>query len=192
MAEMNRFARWLVNRRTGSRARRVLRRLEGHLDLPGGSRVLELGSGGGGMLALLHERLQPATLVGTDFDPAQIAAARAYLASRWGSVPPSVELRAADALSLPFSDGSFDGVFALMMLHHVEEHHTAYARRPDALKEIRRVLRSRGLFVYSDIFRRKEIRATLSELGFVPEYVRSTWRSDLAVYRAPSAPPHAP
>lgn len=192
MAEMNRFARWLVNRRTGSRARQVLGRLAGHFELAAGSRVLELGSGGGGMVALLQERFRPVALVGTDFDPAQVAAARAYLTSRWGSLPPGVELRSADALSLPFPDGAFDCVLALMMLHHVEEHPTEYARRPDALKEIRRVLRPGGRFVYSDIFRRGEIRATLTVLGFVPEYLRSSWRSDLAVYRAPNAPAGSP
>ena len=185
MAEMNRFERWMVNRRTASRARRVLAGLGPDFTLPSSATVLELGAGGGGLAARLYERFHPARLVGTDFDPEQVRAARGFLTARWGSLPPTVELRTADALSLPFPDASFDVVFAMLMLHHVEEHHQEYARRPQALREIRRVLRPGGRFVYSDMFRREEIRATLGELGFVPQFLRARWRRDLAVYRAP-------
>lgn len=185
MAEMNRLSRWLVNRRTESRARRVLSRVSTALSIPPESRVLELGSGGGGLIALLYERYHPSRLVGTDFDPAQVESAGRFLAGRWGKVPPSVELRPADALHLPFPDGSFDCLFAMMMLHHVEEHHREYVRRPQALKEIRRVLAPGGALVYSDIFRRSEIRGTLSELGFTQRFLRSGWRSDTAIYCSP-------
>ena len=186
MAKMNRFSRWMVNRRTESRARRTLARLGSHLQLAPGASVLELGSGRGGLLAMLHERFHPSRLVGTDFDPDQVESAREFLTARWGVLPAAVELREADALTLPYPEASFDAVFAMMMLHHVEVHHAEYSRRPQALQEIRRTLRPGGLFVYSDILRRAEIRATLSELGFQPQFVRKTWRSDLAIYRAPA------
>ncbi len=193
MGEMNRFERWMVNRRTTSRARRVLDGLGPDLALPPTATVLELGSGGGGLVALLHERFHPAHLIGTDFDPEQVRAAREFLTGRWGLLPPTVEIRHADALSLPFPDAAFDAVFAMLMLHHVEDHHREYVRRPQALKEIRRVLRPGGRFVYSDMFRREEIRATLEELGFARQFLRATWRRDLAVYLAPGAdrPAHA-
>lgn len=187
MARMHGLAKWLINRRTGSRARRVLRRLGPHLTLGPGSSVLELGAGGGGLLALLHERWQPARLVGTDVDPDEVEACRDFLRARWGSVPATVELSQADALALPFPDASFDAVFAMMMLHHVEDRPTEYVRRPAALGEVRRVLRPSGIFVYSEIFRRAEIRRTLSELGLAPRYLRSGWRRDLAVFGPPTA-----
>ena len=187
MAEMNRFERWMVNRRTESRAQRVLPGLGPTFTLPSAASVLELGAGRGGLVALLHERFRPARLVGTDFDPRQVEAAREFLMARWGSVPSTIELEEADALSLPFSDASFDYVFAMVMLHHVEERPSEYARRPQALKEIRRVLRPGGRLVYSDIFRREEIRATLGELGFVRQFLRPSWRRDLGVFRAPAA-----
>ena len=187
MAEMNRLERWMVNRRTESRARRALAGLDPTFRLPPDATVLELGAGGGGLVAILYERFRPARLVGTDFDPKQVAAARAFLAGRWGSLPPAVELQEADALSLPFPDASFDFVFAMVMLHHVEEHPGEYVRRPQALKEIRRVLRPGGRLVYSDIFRREEIRTTLGELGFVRQFLRPSWRRDLGVYLAPGA-----
>lgn len=186
MAEMSGVERWLVNRRTESRARRVLQRLGPNLKIPSGARILELGAGGGGLVALVQERFRPARLVGTDYDPAQVRAAQEFLRARWSRLPSSVELRQADALVLPFPDGSFDFVFAIAMLHHVEEHHQEYERRPQALKEIRRVLRPGGELVYSDLFRRAEIRGTLRELGFTPVFVRSGWRHDLAIYRAPA------
>jgi len=185
MAKMNRFGRWLVNRRTESRARRVLAKLGSYLSIPPNARVLELGSGGGGLLALLHEQYHPERLVGTDFDLDQVTAAQELLSQRWGSLPPSIALQRADALTLPFPETSFDAVFAMMMLHHVEERHSEYVRRPQALKEIRRVLRPGGMLVYSDMFRRKEIRSTLSELGFIEQFLSSGWRTDFAIFRAP-------
>jgi ubiquinone/menaquinone biosynthesis C-methylase UbiE len=186
MSEMHGFARWWINHRTESRARRSLRALGDHLVLPPGARVLELGSGGGGMLALLQERFRPARLVGTDFDPAQVEAARSYLVRKLGNLPPSIELRAADALQIPFPDASFDLVFAMEMLHHVEAGHHDYVRRPQALREILRVLVPGGRLVYSEFSRRSETRATLAELGFRTEFLRPSWRLDLSICRAPS------
>jgi SAM-dependent methyltransferase len=191
MAEMNRFGRWLVDRRTDSRGRRVLARLGPNLDLARDARVLELGSGGGGLLALLQERFRPARLVGTDYDPVQVNAVRAFLAARWGSLPASLEVQEADALALPYPDGSFDWVFAMMMLHHVETHHREYVRRPQALREIRRVLRPAGSLVYSEMFGRAEIRRTLAELGFEQRFLRAGWRSDLGIFRSPMLAPAA-
>lgn len=187
MAKMNRFERWTVNRSTESRARRVLAGLGSRLELTPSDRVLELGSGRGGLLALLQERFRPGRLVGTDVDEAQVASAQEFLTGRWRELPPSVELRTADALALPFPDGSFECVFAMMMLHHVETRFSEYERRPQALREIRRVLAPGGTFVYSDQFRRREIRDTLGELGFVREFLRSRWRHDLGMYRAPGS-----
>jgi ubiquinone/menaquinone biosynthesis C-methylase UbiE len=189
MARMNRVGRWLVNRRTESRARRALRRLGPALAIPHPSAVLELGSGGGGLLALLQERFEPSKLIGTDFDPDQVMAAKEYLTARWGGLRPSVELRQADAAALPFPDGSFDFVFAMMMLHHVDARPTQFVRRPLALREVRRVLRPQGRLVYSEILGRKRIRETLASLGFEVEYMRSGWRSDIAIYRKSTAIP---
>jgi ubiquinone/menaquinone biosynthesis C-methylase UbiE len=186
MGKMSGFERWMVNRRTESRARRVLARLGSHLQLSPMAQVLELGAGRAGLIAQLQDRYHPARLVGTDFDPAQIAAAEEFLTARWGRVPTSIELRVADALALPFPDAMFDYVFAMTMLHHVEARFTEYVRRPQALKEIRRVLRPGGVLVYSDMFRREEIRGTLSDLGFAQQFLRSGWRSDLAMYRSPN------
>ena len=185
MAEMSQFSRWMINRRTASRARRSLAKLGSALNVGPSDRVLELGSGGGGMIALLYERFHPAAIVGTDFDPHQVDAAKEYLERHLGSLPGSIALRQADALSIPYPNASFDVVFAMQMLHHVEERHTEYKNRPRALAEIRRVLRPGGSLVYSEIFARTQLRDSLREQGFSQEFLRTGWRQDIGIFRAP-------
>ena len=190
MTEMNRFARWMVNRGAPRRARRLLARLEGHLALPPGSAILELGAGRGALSALLIERFRPRRAVVTDYDPRQVEAARAFLDSRPAGRPDGVELRTADALELPFEDRAFDAVFAIGMLHHVDSSPREYRRRPAALAEIRRVLAPGGLLVYSDFSQVPELRRSLDGLGMVREYGRPGWLGrELAVYRRPTDAP---
>jgi SAM-dependent methyltransferase len=187
MAEMGRFARWMVNRGRARRAERLLRLLDGHLPLPASARLLELGAGGGGLSAALMARFHPGRLVVTDFDRRQVEAARTYLVRRFGNLPSTVELERVDAKELPFADRSFDAVFAIQMLHHVETSHADYRERPAVLRGIGRVLASGGVFVYYDFSRAAEIRATLGELGFIPLFHKSGWGGrDLSVYRSPS------
>jgi len=185
MGEMNPVSRYFVNFSTTRRAVHVLNALETGFRLPPSSRVLELGAGRGGLSALLQERYRPSHLTVTDFDPHQVDAARRYLTQRFGSLPSTIELRQADAKALPFDDRAFDCVFAIMMLHHVEDHHSEYLLRPIALKEIRRVLSTGGNLVYMDFSRTEELRGTLSELGFTCLFRRRRWpRRELAVFRS--------
>lgn len=189
MAEMGRFGRWLVNRSNARRSVRVLGSLGPHLRLSPTSRVLELGAGRGGLSGLLQKRYRPARLVVTDFDPEQVEAARTHLSQEFGGLPTSFELRAVDAKGLPFEDGSFDCVFAIAMLHHVEAHHFDYVERPKALREIRRVLVPGGSLAFSEFSRVPEMRATLIELGFVPVFEKRGWRGrELAVFRSAASP----
>jgi 16S rRNA A1518/A1519 N6-dimethyltransferase RsmA/KsgA/DIM1 with predicted DNA glycosylase/AP lyase activity len=74
MAEMNRFSRWLVNRSNASRSARLFDAIAPALSLPPSPRVLEIGSGAGGLGALVYERMHPGRLVLTDYDPAQVLA----------------------------------------------------------------------------------------------------------------------
>src|SRR5579859_3634632 len=144
MAEMHGCARWMVNWRAGRRSRSLLRNLEAHLVLPPAPRLLELGAGAGALSAQLHQRYPEARLTVTDFDPRQVEVVRRTFQHRFGAVPTSVEIQALDAKVLPFPDGSFDAVFAIMMLHHLEASHFDYRERPAALREIRRVLAPGG------------------------------------------------
>lgn len=182
---MSRLGRTVVNLRARARARALLRAGVGVLDLGPTSRVLELGAGAGAMAGELLDRYHPTQYVGTDVDPIQVESARRSLQRRWGELPSAVQLEVADARSLRFPDGSFDCVVALMMLHHVEEHHGSFVQRPRVLAEIRRVLRPGGLLVYSDFDERARLRETLVELGFEPRMIRPRWRYEMAVFEAP-------
>jgi ubiquinone/menaquinone biosynthesis C-methylase UbiE len=186
MAEMGWFDRRLANFGNVRRANRVLRAVGPYLQLPSSCRILELGAGRGGLSALLEERFRPARLVVSDFDPRQLDAARAFLGRRWDPLPASIEVREVDARSLLFESASFDCVFAIEMLHHVEPDHFDYQERPKALAEIRRVLAPGGKLVYLEFSRTTEMRQTLKELGFVPHFERRGRRGrELAVYRSP-------
>ncbi len=191
MSEMPAFSRWFINRSTGRRARSQLAAFGPHLVLPTGARLLELGAGRGGLSARLYEQYRPARLVVTDYDPAQVAEATEYLGRRWNGWPAGVELRSANALSLPFDRSTFDAVFAMDVLHHVEARHADYAQRPTALREIRRVLVPGGHFVFAEFTRVPDVEATLRDLGFVAEFGRRRWPHHLtAIYRR--APDEAP
>jgi ubiquinone/menaquinone biosynthesis C-methylase UbiE len=98
-------------------------------ELPLGTRLLEVGCGVGAVLGILGRAFPGIELAGVDIEERQIETARAYLAG----LGLDADVRVADALALPFADGSFDHVWMMWFLEHV----------PDpvaALREARRVL----------------------------------------------------
>jgi ubiquinone/menaquinone biosynthesis C-methylase UbiE len=76
--------------------------IRSRLALAPGQRILEVGCGAGAVLTLLQE--SGAALHGVDYSAPHIEIARRAL--------PSADFRVAEACSLPFADGIFDGVFA--------------------------------------------------------------------------------
>jgi SAM-dependent methyltransferase len=108
-----------------------VRRLVALLAPRPGDRVLEVGCGAGHLLA----RLRGPGLVGVDLSRPLLARAAARL--RNGAV-----LIQADALALPFSTGSFERVYCSEVLEHLPDPEAA-------VRELRRVLRPRGIAVLS-------------------------------------------
>ena len=94
-----------------------------------GTRLLEVGTGVGAVLAVLGHEFPGVDLTGVDIEPKQLEFARGHL-ERSGV---EAKLLAADALALPFEDRSFDHVWTMWFLEHV-------ADPPATLREARRVL----------------------------------------------------
>jgi SAM-dependent methyltransferase len=97
-------------------------------------RILETAAGTGIVTEALHRALPVAEIVATDLNPAMLEVAAARISS------PAVTFQPADALDLPFADGSFDLVvcqFGVMFF-------------PDKVRgnaEARRVLREGGRYL---------------------------------------------
>lgn len=147
--------------------------------LGGAERVLDVGCGTGGLLALLP-RGQAA---GVDISPVALAHARGRGLTA---------LTRASAGSLPFRDGSFDAVLALDLLYHRE-----VSEEATALSECRRVARSGGRVMihaaaYRGLYRdhdramhgaRRYTRFRIRELvvGAGLEIVELTYRNAIAL-----------
>ncbi len=82
--------------------------------LPAGSRVLDVGCGGGQSVLAIAERQPDLHLVGLDLNDGQIARARKR-ARRRGL---DVEFVQGSALDLPFGDGEFDLVMSIASIKH--------------------------------------------------------------------------
>lgn len=100
-----------------------------------GRRLLDIGCGTGALARTLADR--GARVVGIDPNPEALALAREAV--------PAAGFRRAEAQSLPFADGSFDGAIFLNSLHHVPE--PAMHR---ALEEVARVVEPAGRVVVVD------------------------------------------
>lgn len=99
--------------------------------------VLETACGTGVLTRRLRDRLAPgARLVATDLNGAMLEYARQRLGD-----PPGVEWQTADAVALPFPDGSFGAVVCQLGIMFVPD-------KAAAMREARRVLAPGGLFAF--------------------------------------------
>jgi SAM-dependent methyltransferase len=99
-----------------------------------GKRVLDAGCGTGyGLAMLLAEG--PESLTGMDLSEEAVAEAGRRLGGE-------ADVLRADVRDLPFDDGSFDMVVCFEVIEHID-------RQPDALEELKRVLRPGGVFLIS-------------------------------------------
>lgn len=109
------------------------------LDLPKGSRVLELGCGNGKTASALS--LQPMELHAIDVSPTAVKLC-AELVRRVGG---TADVRVMDGLSLDYPDGFFDAVIAFHYFAHF------YAdEREQAAKEAQRALRKGGRLYFRE------------------------------------------
>jgi ubiquinone/menaquinone biosynthesis C-methylase UbiE len=103
-------------------------------EFPANAHILELGGGPGWLWRNNFDRIPPGWRITlTDFSAGMVDEARTSLAGE------SFAFRQCDAQDLPFKAGTYDAVIANHMLYHVPD-------IAQAIREIHRVLKSRGLF----------------------------------------------
>jgi SAM-dependent methyltransferase len=97
-----------------------------------GKRLLEIGAGFGRLTGEYHGFDQ---VVLVDYSLSQLRYAQEHLGTSGRYI-----YVAADAYSLPFRSGSFDGATIIRVIHHI-------ADVPAVMKQVRRVLTSGGVFI---------------------------------------------
>lgn len=138
---------------------RLVLEVAGDCPLSAGSSVLEVGCGRGGALAVLSGCFGVRRIAGADLSLSALA-----FAGR-GRRPPAGRLLAADAQALPLRSAAFDVVFNLESSH-------CYPDRGEFYREVHRLLRPGGHFLYADLLPAGELagcRETLAALGFACE-----------------------
>ena len=121
----------------------------------GGKDVLEVSCGHGGGASYLVRTFHPSSYTGLDFNPEGIA----FCQKRYDL--PGLSFVHGDAENLPFPDASFDA------LVNVEASH-AYSNFERFLREVARVLRPGGHFLYGDLRRNEEIKEWDEALAAFP------------------------
>lgn len=127
----------------------------GAVDLTGKD-VLEIGSGRGGGASYIARYLMPSSMTGLDLSPKAVDFCRNHY-----DVPGLVFLE-GEAEKLQFLPESFDAVV------NIESSH-CYGSIPGFLREVHRVLRPGGHFLYSDycpVSQLDNLRHQMSETGF--------------------------
>jgi ubiquinone/menaquinone biosynthesis C-methylase UbiE len=81
-----------------------------------GSRVMELGSGVGWIMEAMLERFSVAEIVGLDISANMITRAQERFAD------PRARFTLYDGLHMPFPDGSFDVIYSVAAMQHIEKH----------------------------------------------------------------------
>jgi ubiquinone/menaquinone biosynthesis C-methylase UbiE len=111
------------------------------INLPPRPNCLEIGCGIGNCAEKVHHKFTCRHFVALDYDPEQIYTAQQRLKYLSG-----LSFILGSAATLPAKDCSCDAVFNMGILHHVEEWR-------DAIREVYRVLKPGGIFLFEDIFR---------------------------------------
>lgn len=111
-------------------------------------KILDLGTGTGRNLALLHQRYPQAQLIAMDIAPGMLKQAQKRFRDdlgfkRWLPNNKALQRIAGDAESLPLADNSVDLVFANLALQWCDPR--------QSFKEIQRVLKADGLLMFTSL-----------------------------------------
>ncbi len=120
-----------------------------------GKDVLEVGCGRGGGCDFMCRYMSPGSLTGVDLSPNNIEQCKQHYTAG------NLSFRVGDAENLPFEDNTFDAVV------NIESSH-CYGSRAVFFKQVRRVLRNDGLFMFADFWLKDEtenIKVMLQDAG---------------------------
>ena len=137
--KMVKIEKWFMNRpqhaeQAISRAEKLLH----FVNVKEKQNFLEVGCGNGAVSKYVAKKYL-LNVTGVDIDPKQI-----QLAQESVDDIPDIHFLEVDATNLPFQDNDFDIVLSFGVMHHI-------SNWLDALREIRRVLKPKGYFIYADI-----------------------------------------
>jgi ubiquinone/menaquinone biosynthesis C-methylase UbiE len=115
----------------------LLLRMAGRLD---GKRALEIGCGQGFGMEIILGQFGAAQVSGIDLDPRMVAIAQKHISPHGDRA----EVSMGDATAIQAPDQSFDAVFDFGVIHHVPAWESA-------IREVRRVLKPGGIFVFEEV-----------------------------------------
>ncbi|HWA23302.1 MAG TPA: class I SAM-dependent methyltransferase [Caulobacterales bacterium] len=139
------------------------------------AKVLDVACGNGRFLSQVMEAFPRLAASGLDLSPAYLEEARARLAP-W----PQVELIAGQAEAIPAEDGAYDAATSVYLFHELPPR-----VRRDVAKEIARVVKPGGAFVFVDSIQQGESPALdrmleYFPIGFHEPYFASYQQEELA------------
>ena len=120
-----------------------------------GKDVLEVSCGHGGAASYITRTMHPTRYVGLDYNPKGIE-----FCQRKHRLP-GLEFVHGDAENLPFPDESFDAVVNVEAAH-------LYPDYPRFLREVYRVLRPGGHFLYADLHHRNDVAKWEADMAACP------------------------
>lgn len=153
---MSRFEKILVNRE--NKGQKNIEKISAHINelkMDHIEDALEIGCGIGTVSSWLADSYN-LKVIGTDFDPEQIEAAKKMYSSHQ-----QLLFKVEDGAALSFDNGSFDLVISENVFHHIRNWQSAVG-------EIARVLRPGGYFIWYDLV--------------FPEWLRGVFRRFLKNY----------
>lgn len=131
------------------------RRVEMCLDeLIPGERVLEIGYGSGVTFLNLHDQF-------SKIDGLDINAPSKRVTALYRSLAVDVNLRKGNVLKMPYPDKKFDCVLAISILEHLKPNEQIIA-----MKEVQRVLKKGGQFIYGVPIASRAMELFFKILGF--------------------------
>jgi SAM-dependent methyltransferase len=181
---MSFLEKFFVNHGNRKSVPREVLALLGTADVTVTGSFLEIGAGLGYTSSAIYDRYHPERVVITDSDLAQVRGAQAWIKEKYGFIPREFEFRQESALHLSFDDTTFDCVLATLVFHHVENQFWQFVNTPLATREVQRVLKPGGFFIFRDIFRLKRVDALFVKDGF--DIMIST--REQRIYRKPKKP----